>query len=232
MDRNSLAIVIPAHNESATIGDVIAGASAFGSVIVIDDGSTDDTYKRAINAGALVYQIKPNKGYEAALSWGIREAIALGYKCVVTVDADGEHNPCHLGEFRKLLVEDDIPLVLGIRRRKQRFAEWVFCYYVKVAFGADDILCGMKGYSAAILCDVSEDDTKGDIGTFIALNSLRNGNHFVQIRIGGEPRKDAPRFDQKYKANIRILKALLRAVQRDIRRQIFGNTFEAIRKRL
>jgi glycosyltransferase involved in cell wall biosynthesis len=105
-DPSSVSIVIPAFNEAASIGEVVAmlrGAAAWREILVVDDGSTDETAARAAAAGARVVRHPYNKGNGAAVKSGIRHATG---DFVLIVDADGQHPPedalrivARLGEF-------------------------------------------------------------------------------------------------------------------------------------
>ena len=85
--------VIPAHDEGPRIERVVAATLAHLPVIVVDDGSRDDTADRARAAGATVIEQRPNQGKGAALRAGFRAAIADGAVAVLTLDADGQHDP-------------------------------------------------------------------------------------------------------------------------------------------
>ena len=90
-DRRFL-IVIPALNEEKTIEFVVTGASQFADVLVVDDGSSDDTGALAKSAGAHVASNGTPRGYEAAISTGLAIALSRGYQFVITMDADGQHS--------------------------------------------------------------------------------------------------------------------------------------------
>src|SRR5687767_6781063 len=93
-------VVVPALNEVVTVGAVVAGLRSEGlPVVVVDDGSTDDTSAAARAAGATVLRLPFNLGVGGALRCGFRFAIANGYDAVVQCDADGQHDP---SEARKL----------------------------------------------------------------------------------------------------------------------------------
>ena len=91
--------VIPAHDEAPRIGPVVSSAARFLSVLVVDDGSLDETATVAEGAGAQVVRQSPNQGKGAALRTGFRVALAQGAEAVITLDADGQHDPAELPGF-------------------------------------------------------------------------------------------------------------------------------------
>jgi len=84
-------------------------------VIVIDDGSTDDTAERAAEAGAVVVEQRPNQGKGAAVRAGLRRALAEGAVAVVTLDADGQHDPAEIPRLLEAYRRTDADLVIGRR---------------------------------------------------------------------------------------------------------------------
>jgi hypothetical protein len=94
-------LLIPAHDECLTVGAVVAGARRHGHVVVVDDGSTDDTGAVARAAGAEVLRHARRLGKAQALRTGIVAARARGASHVLTLDADGQHDP------------DDVPTLLA-----------------------------------------------------------------------------------------------------------------------
>ncbi len=91
--------LIPGYEEGPRIGAVVASARRHLPVLVVDDGSTDDTAERAAAAGAAVLRQQPNQGKGAALRAGFRRALDEGYDAVVTLDADGQHDPDEIPRF-------------------------------------------------------------------------------------------------------------------------------------
>jgi glycosyltransferase involved in cell wall biosynthesis len=214
MQRFKLAIIIPALNEAATIAEIVSEASLFGQVIVVDDGSEDGTSNIAACAGAKVINHKKNKGYDAALETGFREAAQLEMDAVITLDADGEHGPSFLKEFAKSL--ETVPLVLGVRPAKQRIFEVIMGWYFNWRFGVKDILCGMKGYQIQLYKENKGFDHTQSVGTELTLKSIKQGHPFHQIPVNGNPRQDKPRFDIRAKGEWQILMALIRTIGLDL----------------
>jgi glycosyltransferase involved in cell wall biosynthesis len=108
--------VIPAHDEGPRIEAVVAGAARHVPVLVVDDGSADDTAERAEAAGARVHRQVPNQGKGAALRAGFRAALDAGYDAAVTLDGDGQHDPNELPRFLAAFEREPRPeLVIGRR---------------------------------------------------------------------------------------------------------------------
>ena len=91
--------LVPGYEEGPRIGAVVTAASRHLPVLVIDDGSLDDTAARAEAAGARVLRQVPNQGKGAALRAGFRAALDEGWDAVVTLDADGQHDPDEIARF-------------------------------------------------------------------------------------------------------------------------------------
>src|SRR4029453_8206607 len=106
----------PFPSEGPRIGAVVRGALGHLPVIVVDDGSTDDTAARAREAGATVIAQRPNAGKGAALRAGFRPAPDAGYDAVLTLDADGQHDPAEIPAFLDAFAAEPPPdLVIGRR---------------------------------------------------------------------------------------------------------------------
>ena len=114
-DDRTLAL-IPGYNEGPRIGAVVRAAREHLPVLVVDDGSSDDTAEQAGSAGATVIEQRPNRGKGAALRLGFERAIAEGYDAALTLDADGQHDPAEIPKFIAAYeVEPRPDLVIGRR---------------------------------------------------------------------------------------------------------------------
>ena len=88
-----LLVAIPAHNESATITDIVTETTAFADeVLIVDDGSDDDTADRARKAVAVVVEHERNKGYGGALRTIFEEADRRRASRLVVIDGDNQHD--------------------------------------------------------------------------------------------------------------------------------------------
>jgi 2-polyprenyl-6-methoxyphenol hydroxylase-like FAD-dependent oxidoreductase len=108
-------IVVPAFDEAPSIERIVTRARRHGIVLVVDDGSADDSARVASAAGADVIRLDRRHGKGAALRRGFREALARGVDRVVTLDADGQHDPDDIPRLLKAAAEAPDALVIGGR---------------------------------------------------------------------------------------------------------------------
>jgi glycosyltransferase involved in cell wall biosynthesis len=135
---NVLAL-IPAFNEGKRISPVIAGALVHLPVLVVDDGSIDNTCQVAADNGAVVLCQSSNQGKGVALRAGFQRAIETGYQAVVTLDADGQHDPADIPVFLDLFRLNATDLIIGqrdfsqippIRRLANTLGRWSFSWAI------------------------------------------------------------------------------------------------------
>lgn len=132
--------VIPAYNESQHIAQVVKVVKHYLPVLVVDDGSVDETDHQASMAGAEVLRQVPNQGKGAALRLGFRKAIDQGYEAVITLDGDGQHDPEEIGKFLEAYSEGEADLVIGMRNfskmpRSRRLANTLGRWLISWAMG-------------------------------------------------------------------------------------------------
>lgn len=136
-EQTPVLALIPAYNEAERIAPVIVATRQYLPVLVVDDGSADDTARLAEDAGATVLRQVPNQGKGAALRAGFHWALEQGYEAVVMLDADGQHDPAEIPLFLESWRERGSDLVVGQRDFRQmpfprnisnRLGTWLFSW--------------------------------------------------------------------------------------------------------
>lgn len=124
---NNIFLVIPAYNEATVIQKVLREIQAEGyeNLIVVDDGSQDDTSKQAQEiSGIRVLRHKINRGKGAATKTGIEAAKQLGAEIIVTLDGDGQHDPKDIAKLVHPLLEKKCDITLGTRLKNPAGMPW------------------------------------------------------------------------------------------------------------
>ena len=114
----SICVVIPAFNEGKTVGRVVREVTAAvpaADVVVVDDGSSDDTAVISEAAGAKVLSLPLNLGIGGAVQAGFRFAAACGHDIAVQVDGDGQHDPIEISRIVEPLRDRSADMVVGSR---------------------------------------------------------------------------------------------------------------------
>lgn len=149
------AIIIPAYNEEKHIGTVVRKAKQHGTVIVVNDGSKDNTSSVAKKAGAIVLEHCVNLGKGNALKTGCDYAYRERFKNIVVMDADGQHLPKDIPRFLEALKKVDI--VYGSREHSgtdplaMRLGNKFFTLFTRVLFGVrvEDTQSGFRAWKRA-----------------------------------------------------------------------------------
>lgn len=116
--QRPFAVVIPAYNEEASIGQLLEELSGYhpaAKVIVVSDGSVDKTAAVATAHGATVLDLPCNLGVGGAVQAGMRYACDLGYDIVVRIDGDGQHPPSEISKLLETLERTGVDLVVASR---------------------------------------------------------------------------------------------------------------------
>lgn len=195
MDIKKVFIVVPAYNEGKIICEVIREIekSCNYSIIVIDDGSKDDTFNAALTPrNAIVLRHKINRGKGAATKTGIVAAHRLGADIIVTMDGDGQHDPDDVEALIKPIIEDGYDVTLGTRRKRK--GEMPFIKIIANRIGntitwlfygiyVSDSQSGFRAYSrhAAGIIDTKADKYEYDSKVIREINNNRLS--FVEVPI-------------------------------------------------
>jgi glycosyltransferase involved in cell wall biosynthesis len=174
------------------VGEVVAAVvPQVERVLVVDDGSSDGTAKRAEAAGAEVLSLRPNRGKGAALRVGIERALALGADVVVTLDADGEHDPRDVARFLAALEDADV--VLGARRAFRSGArrvlnEFALFWFQLIDPTIQDTICGYRAFRSTALPRLNASGQGFSYEHEVLLLALAQQLRIKTIEIGTNPR--------------------------------------------
>jgi glycosyltransferase involved in cell wall biosynthesis len=218
-------VVIPAFDAARTIADVVRGARAHVSrVVVVDDGSADDTATIARDAGAIVVSHPHNRGKGAALKTGLGFARDAGATRMVTLDADGQH-PADEIPALLLASDDDDALVLGVRDlaranapRANRFSNGFSNGFLSMVTRTRlrDTQCGMRRYPVARTIALAVRDDRFGFEAEVILRAVRAGVPLVHVPITVRyPDDRTTHFDAR-RDPWRIVGRVLRTLARDV----------------
>ena len=171
-------VAIPAYNEAGAIADVVSQAKPHADeVLVVDDGSSDDTAARARDAGATVVRHERNRGYGAAIRRTFREADRRDVDTLVVVDGDGQHDPNDIPRLLDRQADDHPRIVIGSRfvgtHRSdipvyRRFGLWIVNAMTNVSMGTigsnrriTDTQSGFRAYNAMAIRSLAGDGSIG-----------------------------------------------------------------------
>jgi glycosyltransferase involved in cell wall biosynthesis len=114
-------VCVPAYNEAKNIGNIVKGAQKHSNeVIVCDDGSSDDTSMLAKEAGAVVVNHPKNRGYGMSIRTLFQKALERKADIIVTIDADGQHDPEQIPTIVEPILKDGFDIVIGSRFKDGR----------------------------------------------------------------------------------------------------------------
>ena len=159
LQEHRVVVVVPAYNEERFIGSVILKIQQYPvTVIVVDDGSTDNTAFIAQAAGALVVRHEQNMGKGVALNTGMREARQMDPEAIVVIDGDGQHLVRELPNLVRPILEDRADIVVGSRYLKNTsqvpthrvLGHWFFNKLTSIAsrVKVSDSQSGYRAFSA------------------------------------------------------------------------------------
>lgn len=214
-------VVIPAFNEEKVIQAVISEIKKadYNDIIVIDDGSSDETFSKANGAGVIVLKHLINRGKGAAVKTGIEAAKILGADIVVTMDADGQHNP---SDAKKMvdLINGGFNVVLGTRLKKSKgmpsykiLANYLGNFFTWLIYGlwVSDSQSGYRSYSQRAIHLIDTKTDRYEYDSEIIREIKRNKLKFSEVPI--EVRYTKYSMNKKHKQNLKNgLKTLIKMI--------------------
>ena len=188
-EKPRISAVIPAFYEEKTIGEVVQGCLHYvNEVLVVDDGSGDYTATNAEAAGARVIRLHRNMGVLNAVKTGLREAEG---DIVVTLDADGQHNPMDIPKLVQPIIDGEADLVMGVRSNFPHLSERILTWATSLRVPVGDASTGFRAIRKKMATKMS---LHGAClcGTFV-LEAARNGARVKDVPVTVYERKHGGR---------------------------------------
>jgi glycosyltransferase involved in cell wall biosynthesis len=195
VNSNPYCAIIPAYNAESSIAEVIDRTKEHVSrVIVVNDGSTDHTEDVARSCKAEILPLSSNRGKGYALRQGFQLALSNGCRAVVTLDADGQHDPTDIPNFFAAHQKDSRAILIGSRMaqvdrfpRQRYYSNRTAAYFISKALGQylEDTQCGFRLYPAETLRSIPLTTSHFQTETEVLLRAVRRG-----IRLGSVPVKN------------------------------------------
>ncbi|HSR10246.1 MAG TPA: glycosyltransferase family 2 protein [Thermodesulfobacteriota bacterium] len=195
MNRIPVCAVIPAYNAETSLGNVIDRTREHvHRVIVVNDGSTDSTEDVARGRGVEVVSLSSNKGKGYALRRGFSQALTNGCRAVVTLDADGQHDPEDIPNFLGAHESDCQAILIGTRMaqadrfpRQRYYSNRTAAFFISKALGQylEDTQCGFRLYPAESLRAIPLTTSRFQTETEVLLRAVQRG-----IRLSSVPVKN------------------------------------------
>lgn len=228
MTQAKLLIAIPAYNEALSIKCVVQECKKYGDVLVVNDGSDDQTASVSENAGAMLINKDKNEGYEQALYSGYMFALENKYDTYLTIDADGQLPVSRIPDFCQAITSGSI-LVVGRRSKIPRISERLLSCFTTSVLGIQDPYCGMKAYNLKKIPDRLKFSYYNSIGTSMLLSVAFLGMPVSSINIDVVARDGTSRFGGVISSELRLLPSTFIGIARIVRMQLF-NTFSIFTK--
>jgi glycosyltransferase involved in cell wall biosynthesis len=230
-------VVVPAYNEAARIGRVLAGIRAAvpdATVLVVDDGSSDDTAAVARAAGARVVRLPFNLGAGVAAQTGYRLALREGHDCVVHLDGDGQHEPADIPALLGLVAGGETDVAIGsrflgaaayepgaLRRAGMGLFRWLAWMLTGVRF--TDVTSGFRAFGRDAIAFVASEWYPTDYADADVLITLRRaGFRLKETPVRMYPRAGGRSMHAGLRPLYYVFKMLLSVALAPLRRELAG----------
>ncbi|MBI3314831.1 MAG: glycosyltransferase family 2 protein [Candidatus Omnitrophica bacterium] len=209
MNKSDLVVLIPTFNESQRIGSVVSAIRDHGySVLVVDDGSSDDTAEEARRFGAEVLTSPVNHGKGATLTRGFDYFLGKDHPVLVIMDGDGQHDPQELDRFLEAMNSPAADVVVGNRMQNPEGMPWerrltnrLMSWVISKLAGQTipDSQCGYRALKREVLTEVALRSRRFEIESEMLLEAAKAGFRIASIPVrsvyGGEKSQIRPFSD-------------------------------------
>jgi glycosyltransferase involved in cell wall biosynthesis len=193
VDRSRIAAVIPAYQEARHVADVARRARAqLENVLVVDDGSSDETAEQARSTGVEVLVHPENRGKGEAIKTGLRFWLERGIEYIALLDADGQHLPEEIKRFTDAAAQNDAKIFLGTRMRDtasmpliRRIVNRYMSRKISRVCGQEipDTQCGFRMLHRDVVPEILGGANRFDYETEMLIMASRNGHRIHAVPI-------------------------------------------------
>jgi len=188
-----ICVVIPTYNEAKEIARLVRDIKLLNlDVVVVDDGSRDNTCQIAKDNGAIVLRNQDNEGKGASLIKGFKYALLRGYDAVITMDGDGQHLPQDLPNFIRLAEHSNSQILIGnrmqttknmprVRILTNQLMSWLISVVIKQRIS--DTQCGFRLLKKEVLQKINLITTNYEIESEILIKGARLGFRIESVPI-------------------------------------------------
>ncbi|RLF76912.1 glycosyltransferase family 2 protein [Thermococci archaeon] len=189
LDGFKISIVIPAYNEANRIGTVLSEIPEFvDEIIVVDDGSEDNTSEVAKRFGVKTLRLEPNQGKGAAMREGVKEAMG---DIIIFMDADGQHKPDEIIKLVEPIVKDEADFVIGSRMIKaqgkrpliRKVSNFLSTFLIRMKVGVDvkDTQSGFRAIKREFLPEI--ESKRYEVETEILIKAVKKGARVKEVPV-------------------------------------------------
>ena len=193
MSYEHICAVIPAYNAETSVGHVVDGTKKYvDRVIVVNDGSRDRTADVVLQNKADLISIPKNRGKGYALRLGFAHALENGCSAILTIDADGQHDPADIPNFLQAHRRNTEPILVGSRMaqadrfpRQRYYSNRAAGFFISKALGLpiEDTQCGFRLYPARAIRSLTLTTAHFQTETEVLLRAVRRGIQLSNVPV-------------------------------------------------
>jgi len=206
---DSLIILIPSFNELNNLKKFIKEIHKRYKVLIIDDCSSDNTSTWLKKNKINFIKNKKNIGYEQSLIKGLKILSKVKkVEKIITMDADGQHKIKHIKKFINVSNNKNPDLIIGSRKKKNRFIESIISKIFQMKYSLEDPLSGFKLYKREKLKEMKFDNFKKFFLVDLVLEFIKKKHKVISINIETDKRFDNPKVGDLMETNFKMLSIL------------------------
>jgi len=206
---DSLIILIPSFNELNNLKKFIKEIHKRYKVLIIDDCSSDNTSTWLKKNKINFIRNKKNIGYERSLIKGLKILSKVKkVEKIITMDADGQHKIKHIKKFINVSNNKNPDLIIGSRKKKNRFIESIISKIFQMKYSLEDPLSGFKLYKREKLKEMKFDNFKKFFLVDLVLEFIKKKHKVISINIETNKRFDNPKVGDLMDTNFKMLSIL------------------------